>query len=38
MVPGPRNALEREIEDNMLLTRDGMWFTLPAGSDEILVD
>lgn len=43
MVPGPRNALmenifEREIEDNMLLTRDGMWFTLPVGSDEILVD
>jgi ribonuclease Z len=43
MVPGPRNALmenifEREIEDNMLLTEDGMWVTLPAGSDEILVD
>jgi ribonuclease Z len=43
MVPGPGNALmenvfEREIEDNMLLTRDGMWFTLPVGSDEILVD
>lgn len=43
MVPGPRNALmenifKREIEDNMLLTRDGMWFTLPAGSDEILID
>jgi ribonuclease Z len=43
MVPGPRNALmenifEREIEDNMLLTEDGMWFTLPAGTDEILVD
>ena len=43
MVPGPRNALmenifEREIEDNMLLTRDGMWFTLPIGSDGILID
>lgn len=43
MVPGPGNALmknifEREIEDNMLLTEDGMWFTLPLGSDEILVD
>jgi ribonuclease Z len=43
MVPGPRNALmenifEREIEDNMLLTQDGMWFTLPVGSDEILID
>jgi len=43
MVPGPRNALmenifKREIEDNMLLTEDGMWFTLPIGSDEILVD
>jgi len=43
MVPGPRNALmenifKREIEDNMLLTRDGMWFTLPVGSNEILVD
>lgn len=43
MVPGPRNALmenifEREIDENMLLTRDGMWFTLPVGSDEILID
>ncbi len=43
MVPGPRNALmenifKREIEDNMLLTEDGMWFMLPAGSSEILVD
>lgn len=43
MVPGPRNALmenifKREIEDNMLLTEDGMWFTLPIGSDEILID
>jgi ribonuclease Z len=43
MVPGPRNALmenifEREIEDNMLLTRDGMWFTLPVGSDDILIE
>jgi ribonuclease Z len=43
MVPGPRNALmenifKREIEDNMLLTQDGMWFALPAESDEILVD
>jgi ribonuclease Z len=43
MVPGPRNALmenifEREIENNMLLTQDGMWLTLPVGSDEILVD
>ena len=43
MVPGPINALmenifKREIEDNMLLTQDGMWFTLPVGSDEILVD
>jgi len=43
MVPGPRNALmenifEREIEDNMLLTQDGMWFTLPVGSNEVQVD
>lgn len=43
MVPGPRNTVmenifKREIDDNMLLTEDGMWFTLPAGSDEIIVD
>ena len=43
MVPGPRNALmenifKRELEDNMLLTRDGMWFTLHAGSDEIRIE
>ena len=43
MVPGPRNELmenifKRELEDNMLLTEDGMWFTLPAASDEILID
>lgn len=43
MVPGPRNALmenifKREIEDNMLLTKDGMWFTLPTGGVEILID
>lgn len=43
MVPGPRNALmenifEREIEANMLLTRDGMWFTLPVGTEEIRID
>ena len=43
MVPGPRNALmknifEREIEDNMLLTEDGMWFMLPPGSDAIVVE
>ncbi len=43
MVPGPRKALmknifEREIEDNMLLTEDGMWFTLPPGSDAIVVE
>lgn len=43
MVPGPRNALmenifKREIEDNMLLTEDGMWFTLPPGSDAIFIE
>lgn len=43
MVPGPRNALmenifEREIHDNMLLTREGMWFTLPVGNEEILIE
>lgn len=32
MVPGPRNTVmenffRRELEDNMLLTEDGMWFT-----------
>ncbi|MEM7364986.1 MAG: MBL fold metallo-hydrolase [Pseudomonadota bacterium] len=42
MVPGPRNELmenmfKRELEDNMLLTRDRMWFTLAVGSDEIVV-
>lgn len=43
LVPGPRNALmenifEREFADNMVLTRDRMWFTLPAGSDDVLID
>ena len=43
LVPGPRNALmenifKRELEDNMLLTEDGMWFTLLVGSDEVLVN
>ncbi len=43
MVPAPRNALmenifKRELEDNMFLTDDRMWITLPAGSDQILVD
>ena len=42
-VPGPRNALmenifKREIEDNMLLTEDSMWFRLPPGSDAILIE
>ncbi|MDZ7684729.1 MAG: MBL fold metallo-hydrolase [Gammaproteobacteria bacterium] len=42
LVPGPRNALmenifEREMTDNMVLTRDRMWFSLPAGSDVIEV-
>lgn len=43
MVPGPGNTLmenifKRELEDNMVLTEDGMWFTLPVGSDEIRID
>ena len=43
LVPGPRNALmenifKREFADNMVLTRDRMWFTLPAGSDDLLID
>jgi len=43
LVPGPRNALmenifKREFADNMVLTRDRMWFTLPAGSDDVLID
>ncbi len=43
MVPGPRNTVmenifRRELEGNMLLTEDGMWFTLPAAGDEILID
>ena len=42
LVPGPRNALmenmfEREMTDGMVLTRDRMWFSLPAGSDAIEV-
>jgi ribonuclease Z len=43
LVPGPRNALmenifKREFADDMVLTGDRMWFTLPAGSDEVLID
>lgn len=43
LVPGPRNALmenifKREFRGNMVLTRDRMWFELPAGSSEIRVD
>ena len=43
LVPGPRNALmenifKREFADNMVLTSDRMWFTLPAGSDDVLID
>jgi ribonuclease Z len=43
LVPGPRNALmenifKREFADNMILTRDRMWFTLPTGSDDVLID
>ena len=43
LVPGPRNAVmeniyKREFQGNMLLTEDNMWFTLPAGSDDIVVE
>lgn len=43
LVPGPRNTLmenifKREMADDMVLTNDRMWFSLPAGSDEILVE
>jgi len=42
LVPGPRNRLmenifRRGLAGNMLLTRDGMWFELPTGSDAITV-
>ena len=26
---------ERDLPDNVLLTNDGMWFTLPVGGDDI---
>ncbi|WP_439105622.1 MBL fold metallo-hydrolase [Congregibacter sp.] len=40
LVPGPRNKVmenifRRGFTDNMVLTHDGMWFELPAGSDAI---
>ena len=43
LVPGPRNVLmenifKREFADNMVLTSDRMWFSLPAGSDNVLID
>jgi ribonuclease Z len=42
LVPGPRNFVMEKVflrgaPDNMVLTEDGMWFTLPLGSDEIEV-
>lgn len=42
LVPGPRNPLmenifKREFTDNMVLTRDRMWFKLLAGSDVITI-
>ncbi|MEM6301571.1 MAG: MBL fold metallo-hydrolase [Pseudomonadota bacterium] len=42
LVPGPRNAVmenifKRGFTDNMLLTKDRMWFVLPASSSEIQV-
>ena len=40
MVPPPANIVmekiyERDLPDNVLLTNDGMWFTLPVGGDDI---
>jgi ribonuclease Z len=42
LVPGPRNIVMekvflRDAPDNMVLTEDGMWFTLPLESNEIKV-
>ncbi len=42
MVPPTRNFLmaaifRRDLPDNILLADDRMWFTLPAGRDDILV-
>jgi len=43
LVPGPRKALmenifRRDFTNNMLLTRDLMWFELPVGGNEIRID
>ncbi len=43
LVPAPRNALlekifTRDLPEGTILTRDGMRFDLPAGSDEIAVN
>ncbi len=27
----------RQVPDNVVLTQDGMWFELPAGSEEIAI-
>ena len=40
MVPPQANIVmekiyERDLPDNVLLTNDGMWFTLPVGGDDI---
>jgi ribonuclease Z len=42
LVPGPRNRImenifRRNFTDNMVLTRDRMWFELPPGGDDIIV-
>ena len=43
LVPGPRNVVmeqvfKRGFNDNMVLTHDGMWFHLPAGSTEVEIE
>jgi ribonuclease Z len=43
MVPAPSNIVTEKIykkglPSNVVLTDDGMWFTLPVGDDRVLVD
>ncbi|MFT7685270.1 MAG: ribonuclease Z [Candidatus Azotimanducaceae bacterium] len=43
MVPAPSNIVmekiyKNDLPTNVVLTDDGMWFTLPVGSDQVQVD
>ena len=43
MVPAPTNIVtekiyKNDLPDNVVLTEDGMWFTLQVGNDRVQVD